>query len=72
MNAFGARHESRTLYDVVSPRDVVVTLEQSIAVCLAAAAERDGVVLSAEQITRFARECARNAAQTVLAMKVTR
>lgn len=67
---FVAHDEPRTLFDVIDAKSVVTTLELSIAVCLTAAAERDGITLSPEQIQRFAKEAARNSAQTVLALEI--
>jgi hypothetical protein len=59
-----------TLYDVVDAKAVVATLRESIRACLISASERDSVNLTLEQIERFARECANNAAQTLMLMPV--
>ena len=56
-----------TLFDV---KAVVSTLRESIRACLTAASERDGAALSVEQIERLARECANNAAQTLMLLAV--
>ena len=57
------------LSDLVDSALVVAMLEESIRCCLTAAAERDGVVLSVEQIARFSREAANNAACPLLLME---
>ena len=67
-----AERDLRTLYDVVSPADVVTTLHESLTACLTVAAARDGVELSTEQIARFVGEMSRNAAQTILLMEISR
>ena len=70
MSAVALETEMATLYDVVDVKEVVTTLRESLRACLIAASQRDGVGLSLEQIERFVRECANNAAQTLMLMEI--
>lgn len=64
--------EFASLFDVVDPKLVVSTLLESLTTCLTAACQRDGIELSAEQINRFAAECANNGAQAVLGLELVK
>ncbi len=70
MNAAALEPDVAMLCDVVDSKVIVETLRESLRACLVAANLRDGVGLSLEQIERFVRECANNAAQTLMLTEV--